>query len=186
MAVQITSEKKVTIEDIVQEANLIWNKRLASGIECKDLDGVMRLMKYLQSEHKEFCTSYHIVAQYMCQMMAYHPRALAIYLEELQTRPWHTEEEYLDSQASYSAHLYQVMHPTAKKHSVDKFRKEIRDKLGADHENFKEITRAAEANVEAKEHELEQKNRDEMKKYFEWIKAVGEDGTVPLSVAAEK
>lgn len=163
--VKITSEKNVTIDEIVREATQIWLKAKAKNIPSGDIDAAEALMSEFRKSNPEFCKSYPIVLRYICQMKEYDPRALRKYLIKIKEHPWKTEEEYLDSQADYVVILYQAKHKHWNRTDISRLRKNVRDMLQYEHEAFKHHVEEFDREVSSLEYVHKEKNSHELTEF---------------------
>jgi hypothetical protein len=170
--VAITSEKEVTIDDIVNEAIEINKKLQQRKIAPGDLEAADKFLSEMRREHKQFADAYPIVLRYMCQMQQFHAKALRKYLLQIREHPWKGQNEYLDSQTNYVIILYKITHPRWNKTQVENLRKNVRKMLQDEHEEF---TRLADKYKDEVEHEetVYQKSREET--MHEFYKKHGED-----------
>jgi hypothetical protein len=171
--VKITSEKEVTIADVVAEANAIWKKARARGNTFGDTEAADALMRDIREEHPQFCKSYPTVSRYICQMQEYSSKALKLWLMKIEARPWKTEDEYIDAQADYVCMLFKAKKPRSTATEVSTLRANMRSMLRNEHEAFKKCATSAEQDVLAQEAELRERNKRELR---EALAAIGPDG----------
>ena len=164
--VSITSEKNVTIDDIIKEAVEINKKLRARKIKPGDFDASDAFMAEMRKEHKEFSQSYPIVLRYMCQMQQFHANALRKYLNYIRDHPWKNHDEYLDSQVHYVVILYKETHKHWNRTQVDNLTKNIRSILKKEHERFIELSDKYKKEVEEEETKYKAKNEDVMKEFY--------------------
>lgn len=168
--IKITSEKNVTIDFVVNEANNIWR-------EVSALPPVTQNnMDIIQQSHPEFCKAYPIVVRYMCQMQQYDTKAFRKWLMKIRERPWKTENEYLDAQADYVSMLYRAKNPRAPGREINHVRDNIRTILRDEHTIFKYYAEKSDKEINSKELALREKNKDEL---HEFVKLAGTRGMAP-------
>lgn len=168
---KITNEKDVTIDDILDEADVMWKKYRDRKVNILDTEAVEACMQEMRREHKQFCTSYPIVLRYMVQFKQYHRKALHKYLKYISVNPWKSEEEYLDSQSDYVVILYKELHPKWNRTEVIRMKREIRAILAAETKNFKDRLNEFEKKVNDTEARLKRESREELIQYFRSIGA---------------
>lgn len=169
----IISEKEVTIDMIVTEANQIYKEMKQSKVQFDDEAGVEQLMRDTRQRHPEFCQSYPIVHRYICQMQSYSAKAFTLWLKKIQHHPWKTEDGYLDAQADYVAMLFRDRKPRAPLTEINNIRRNIRKILGDEHAAFKRQTQLIEKEVDTESAALIKENKSEL---AEFVKLCGEAG----------
>ncbi len=169
--ISIRNEKNITAEDIVKEANVIWEKcKKRFATECPnpaDQDAASRMMDELRAEHKDFCMSYPIVYRYMVQMRVYKPTALAKYLKRIAANPWHSEDEYLASQVDYIIILYKETKNHWDKNQVTQMRATLTKMLKDERDQFKRYYDEFQKEVETEASRHDKEARDEFKRWLE-------------------
>ncbi len=174
MKMKITSEKEVTIDDVVAEANVIYKKMKASKIKFGDTSGkVQTFMDEIRKQHPQFCTSYPIVMRYICEMQEYDSKVFAFWLKKIRGNPMNSEGEYLDAQAAYVTSLFRRKNPKASRTHVANVRANVRAMLQAEHDVFKQNAQAYEKEVIAEEDMLRDRNADEMRAFAKLAGAEG-------------
>jgi len=136
--IHITSEKEVTVDFIVDEANVMWKEMKSRNILFGDSAAASALMIDMRRGHPEFCKAYPIVTRYICEMQEYSEKGFRRWLTKIKYHPWKTQDEYLDAQADYVTMLYRVKNPRASRRDYDNVRKNIGDALRNEHEEFKQ------------------------------------------------
>lgn len=164
--VSITSEKSVTIDDIVNEAVAINKKLQAKKIKPGDFDASDEFMAAMRREHKEFSQSYPIVLRYMCQMQQFHVGALRKYLKHIREHPWKNHDEYLDSQVDYCTILYKETHNRWNRTQVENLRKNIRSILKSEHDRFMELSEKYKKEVDHEESGYKADREETMKAFY--------------------
>lgn len=180
LKVKITSEKDLTIDDIVNEATQMWKITKSRKLKSGDLEAADALMNEFRKTNPEFCKSYPIVLRYMVQMQEFEPKALNLYLRKIKEHPWKDEKGYLDSQADYVVLLYKATHSRWNKTQVSKIWNGVRNMLQRETEIFKQYLEEYDREVSAQEEMLKKGSIDELKQFVEVAAATIEShaGTV--------
>lgn len=171
--VKLTSEKEVTIDDVVNEANQMWKEVRRRNLRIDDYDATDTLMKDMFRVHPAFCKAYPVVNRYMCQMGQYNSKAFKMWLTKIKMHPWKTEEEYLEAQVDYIVKLFLAGKPRANKTEVNNLRANVRHFLSHEHNEFKKCADDSEKKVNDREEQLERKNASEL---IDSVAAIGIDG----------
>ena len=171
----ITSEKDVTIDQVVAEADSILRESRSRKIKTGDVASAEELMSEMRKKHPEFCKSYPIVLRYICQMHD-SSKAFRTYLIKIKERPWKTQEEYLDSQADYVVILYKATHRRWNATQCENIRKNVRMMLQNEHDTFVKYAKEFDREVNEEEGELKKRTEEEMRKFY------AEYGTETLEV----
>lgn len=164
--VSITSEKEVTVDDIVNEAIEINKKLRAKKISPGDFDAADKFMSEMHREHKAFSQAYPIVLRYICQMQQFHAGALRKYLNHIREHPWKNNDEYLDSQTHYVILLYKETHKRWNRTQVENLRKNIRSMLKSEHDKFIQLSDKYKAEVEHEEEGYKANREETMKSFY--------------------
>ena len=165
LKLSFTSEKNVTQDDIVNEANVMWKYvklKIKADYNGWKEDGGAALMKEMQTRHREFCTSYPVVNRYMCMMGQYNTKAFKMWIMRIAKHPWKTEDEYIEAQADYIAKLYLANNPRASKTNVANVKANTYKLLMDEHKSFKSLAEETEKVVTKNEKLLSEKNADEL------------------------
>jgi hypothetical protein len=160
----IEYEKNVTIDDIVNEANLIWKK--IKKYSYKTIDESEKVIKIIQKEHPQISKSYPIVIRYMVQRNAYSNKALRTYLNKVKNNPWTTEDEYIESQVDYTIILYKYTNKNWNTTQISNLRKNTLDALHKEKEIFKNSLDVYEKEVNEERATLDKRCDNEVKKLF--------------------
>jgi hypothetical protein len=150
--VQIHSEKNVTVNDLVSEARIIFDK-IKSGIAFNDIE----------TSHRQFCTSYPIVVRYMYETGTYREKAFRQMLRNMSLNPQQSEEQYLDNQSKYVTTLYRMTNPRASPKDISRLRDETMKSLHREHESFKKEAGEAKELVEHKIQDMTNARADILK-----------------------
>ncbi|SIP86028.1 Hypothetical protein PACV_315 [Pacmanvirus A23] len=173
LKIHIQNEKNVTIDEIVAEANHIWQMVRKRKIPFGNIDAAEALMSEIRKTNPEFSKSYPIVLRYMCQMDEYDSRALKKYLIKIEKHPWKNEVEYLDSQTDYVVLLYQIKHPRWNKTDVNNLRRNVRNLLQREHVAFKTYAEEFNKEVNAEEEIFKSRRVEELRNF---VQKAGESG----------
>lgn len=143
MALKIEYEKRVTVDDIVAEATAIWKK--CGGVYSDET------LSLVQKSNREFCTSYPIVARYLCQLGIYDSQVLRRWLQKIAKKPWKSEDDYIDAQATYISMLYRTKNPRAGVAEINAAKEAARKILANEMKMFKGYIDKARELVDKKE-----------------------------------
>src|SRR3989344_4762035 len=105
---EIKNKLPVTLEDILNEANNIWDEYKKKKININNYKLIDEYLEKIQKEHKELYQAYPMVIRHMIQEKQYHPKAFNKYLIRLSKHPWTSDEKRLDSYADYYVILYKT------------------------------------------------------------------------------
>jgi hypothetical protein len=167
------SEKNVTVDDVVNEADAIWKYAKSKKIKFGDEELSTKLLKEVEKSHPEFCQAYPIVNRYICQMQEYSSKALRMWLNKIKINPWKTEAEYLDATTDYVVILYKFRNPKYNMTDVSRLRKNVRDMLQKEHDEFKKYAELFKKEVENEESNNMNQNIKELE---EFVRIIGVDG----------
>lgn len=154
----VTYEREVTVDDVVDEANKIWGE--VKKMPVDNLDSVDRILSDLRRTHREFSISYPIVLRYMVQMKAYSPKALRTFLERMKYHPVRSHDDYLESCVDYITILYKQTQGHWDRREAENVRKNIRQTLFTEREKMKKDFERIEEIVNAREEEMKLKKRE--------------------------
>jgi hypothetical protein len=169
----VSYAKNVTITDIVKESLDIWKKVLPHKPTQLTLDQSEDLLKKIRSEHDDFAKSYPIVLRYMCQLGMYHPKAMERWITKIKTKPWGSEDEFIECQADYVVILYKVLNPRCNSEQLSAVRTDVTKTLKKEHKYVKDLVEQIDKNITEKEDQLREKNVKELQ---EFLNVVGVDG----------
>jgi len=173
MKLSIKSEKEVSIDQVVKEANAIWKFARNRKLKFGDAEKTNELLEEIRKKHPQFCQSYPIVSRYICQMQEYSAKAFRMWLIKIKEHPWKSPEEYMDAQADYVVKLYCSRKPHANKTEISNIRTNIRGMLMSEYNHFKSCAEQNDAAVTLNEEKLHSKNSDEL---FRFAKLAGVEG----------
>lgn len=164
LKVNITSEKNVTIDYIVNEATQMWKESKRRNIKFGDLDAADALMNEFRKSNPQFCKSYPIVLRYMVQMKQFSPDALRKYILKIKENPWKNEEDYINSQADYAVLLYKAT-TRWNKTEASRIHTGVKLMLKRETEIFKHHVQEFDKEISAKEEMLKKQSVDDFKNF---------------------
>lgn len=191
----IRNEKNVTKQDILKEANDIWKKckdiwagikpinkkhkgKKTTMITQKDYKLLDELYERVVSEHKQLAQAYPTVLRHMIQDMQYSPKVFAKYLDKLEKNPYTNDESRMDSYTDYFVMLMKECrsdkHFNATELSI--LRKDYRQRLQKEHDDFMEQTERYKKEVEEKQKIYDETKRKDLLSAF---RTLSEDLKVP-------
>ncbi len=183
LKIKVESEKEVTIDELVQEANEIWKYARSKKLTLGDHEASGKLMSDVQRKHRQFCQAYPIVNRYICEMQQYSPKAFRLWLMKIKDHPWRSEDEYLEAQTDYIVMLFKVLNPRANRAHVSQLRANISAILRVEHEKFKYYTQEFDKEVTAEESMLGARSMGEL---HDFVVAAGEEGMAPAGTVRMK
>lgn len=159
--VSIHNEGNVTSEDILAEANKIYEEFKRAKISMNDYEKLDEYFKQVQKDHPQLYHAYPTVLQHMIQMKQYHPKAFSYYLKKLENNPWKNDSERLDSYTDYACILYRQTHSKYNATQLNQLKRNYRKMLQNDHDKFvnsiKEREKQEDANIQRRDDEAKQK-----------------------------
>lgn len=179
MKISITSEKEVTIKDLLKEANEIW--RLVRANRPKSDTEELRLLEEINRRHPQFYQAYSFIVKLMCAG-SYHKKAFRLWLAEIKRNPWRNREEYIAALADYAGKLYKFLNPHASPAEITAARDEVHAELKKEHEVFQAAIDQAQAKVENNIKRLKQKNAAELADYICSVENFDGIGTIQVKV----
>lgn len=153
-----TSEKEVTVDDIVNEGDAMYKYVKTRFGKCTS----EQLHKEITQAHPQFSKSYPLVVRYMCDMKQYSSRALRLWINKIKNTPWKSEVEYIEAQADYVYKLVCDKNPRASETDKRAVKQNLRKLLMKEHDDFKNSAKIAEKTVSAREDALNDRNMDEL------------------------
>lgn len=201
--VSIENEKKVTVDDIVAEADSIYreckmikqgkkhiddcckktNYRKGTPIDEMEYDKIDKLHNKIYEHHKDFATAYPMVLRHITQQQKYSTKAFRKYLEHIGFNPWKNDEDRINS---YCIYYKMLLMDTLQRYSATFLNQEVeryRKMLTAEHEEFIKNTELASKQVESNEKRYAKERKQEMIKALR--KIVEEEQRVAKGVAKE-
>jgi protein-tyrosine-phosphatase len=166
LKIAISSEKVVTLDEIVKEASSIYAKCKKRKLTFGDEKAAEALLSEMQKAHPQLSKSYPIVLRYICQMQEYSPQAFRKYLIKIKLHPWKSEGEYLESQTDYVVMLYQTTHKHWNQTDVNKIRKNILAMLKNEHEVFTKYAKEFKDEVDKEEEMFTEQSDNAMREFY--------------------
>lgn len=183
----VENEGSVTKEDIIEEADQIYAKsqEVWRGVKyvyskskrryrepylkTDDKKKIDNLLSRLQSEHKKFTQAYPTVLRHMVQENQYNSTAFRQYLDKVEEKPWTNDDERMDSYTDYAVLLLKAQNPGRRfnKTELTAFRREYRDRLQQEHDDFKKALEKCTKEVEELEKQYTAKRRANLLQAFE-------------------
>lgn len=164
MASKITYEAEITLDDLIKEGNLMFNKCKASIsvshpsiLETVSSD----LGNLLWRDHKQFSTAYPIVANLMTRGY-YHPDAFKSFVNYIKNQTHKTEDEFLDNQAKYIRPLMRKL-GVRDQRVINQLYSETRNALAKNSKGFKTALTKAEKTVAEIEKKAADQRREDLK-----------------------
>lgn len=161
----VKQEKEVTADFVLNEAKEIWKKVKAMKVPPGDSIKAELCMDAIRREHRDFCQAYPIVLRYMAQMGEFRAKAFKQYLAHIVHHPWSTEDAFLESQADYVVLLYKATHRKWNTTEISNLRKNIRDMLFMEHNDFKEKVAKIKEIVDADDEFLTKRRMEELREF---------------------
>lgn len=162
LTARFSSEREVTPEFVVNEATEIFKKARQVPNTEEDND---RFLADMRKEHPQFGTSYPVVLRHICQLRAYSPKVLKLWLDKIARNPWTTEDEYLEAQVDYTCMLYRHQNPRTSPKDLRAHRDGVRKMLLDEHKKFKKYAADFTDKITAMEEESRARNKAELLEY---------------------
>jgi len=156
--------EKATIEDVVNEANEIWEK--VKKFNIKNVEDGERRIEQIRAEHEAFCKHYLIVVRYMCTYNSYSSKALRYFLKKIAEKPWKSVDEFLEHQANYTVLLYRFTHKNANKTELANIRKNTLQILRDERKLFEKMVEEYDRECAEEEKRYKRRNISRLKKYI--------------------
>lgn len=184
--VSITSEKEITKEDIIKEAQYIWKqaqntwkdisykKEVKKGkkkglktITGHDHEVLDKLFEKTRNEHKEFASSYPTVLRHMIQDQWFEISAFRKYMDEVEKNPWTNDEQRMDSYTRYAELLLIASKKKEGHHDTNKtviaaFRRDYRGRLQKEHDDFTERFEEYKKSIQEEEKQLDVEKKNDL------------------------
>lgn len=173
----IQNEKNVTKQDVIKEADTIYNyckKRWGwsgqSGNRNQSPKELDDLFEEMRVKHKDFYMAYPTVLRHMIQDMQYNHGVFAKYMDKVEKKPPMNDNERMDSYTDYATMLFRFYN---KSHlnltTINLFRTDYRKRLQKEHDDFKNLVDKMQKEVEQKEEQLDSKKRDDLLEVFKGL-----------------
>jgi len=147
--------KPVTVDAVVDEANLIRKKRKDSKLDPE------QFLEKIWSEHRDFSEAYPLVLRYIAYDLGYHPKALRKWIDWVKYHPWKTTDEYLEAQARYVYMLHRELNPRLPNTEHQRVYDETCKRLKDEYRIFRGCVEKARQDQEKLNKKLMEKNRSE-------------------------
>lgn len=147
--------KPVTVDAVVDEANLIRKKRQESKLDPE------QFLEKIWSEHRDFSEAYPLVLRCIACDLGYHPKALRKWIDWVKYHPWKTTDEYLEAQARYVYMLHKELNPRLPNTEYQRVYDETCKCLKNEYKIFRGCVEKAQQDQEKLNKKLMEKNRSE-------------------------
>jgi len=172
-ASEITQEKNPTEVEVEREFADMWDKARRSLRDAMRAGGAERpdqlpdkcldeIHDRIHRDHRAICATYPIVLKIMVYQGQYHPKAIRRFLAHVKHHPWRSEEEYLETQATYVAMLYRCTHDRAAPAAIKAVREEAMRLLRDDKVDFEKKVDWATKVVDEQGTEIAREQRAEL------------------------
>ncbi len=159
-------QKKISVDDLVCEANRIWEEYGPIKVDAENSVAVQKLIDAVIADHPDFAQVHMIVIRYIVQMKLYSPVAVRKYANHIIDHPWKTFEDMIDAQVLYVKHLYKLV-CKFKTPRVRAIGEEVRGILLADAKKYEAMSADLAERIKSEEEALEERMRNETRAYFE-------------------
>jgi hypothetical protein len=182
VSASVTTAQRATPEELVAMAKKIWRAVRDSKVAKADDAGNDRLLGQLQTEYKDFATSFPLVLRWMVQTRTFKAKAFHDYLKLHAAAKITTREDFLRLQAEYVVLLWRAEHPHPDEKVVRRYREDVSKQLIDEDKAFMEIHKRVEADLAVKAGE---DDRDRRRRLVEFLKSRVEaaDGAAPAKTA---
>lgn len=181
----ISYSKNVTIDEVLAEANSIWDEFRRRRIGPNDHAEQDAFHREMFDAHKDLARAYPIVMRYMCQMGSYSGKVFRRFIVKMTEKPHQSESDYLDLQAEYVMMLYKELNRWDNKTASGVYnaaRKQLQDET----DEFKKIAKEYEAKTKLAEKTNQKLNITEFAKYVsDNEEFFAKNDKVPISVIAD-
>lgn len=169
MSASYEYDKNVKSNDLIKEANEIWNYVMETRLYGKliTISDQNELMGTLVKKWHDFMAYYALIARYMVSFGLYHPKALREWLDYIEKNgAWKTEDEHMRYLAKYVRILHKWCTPERK--YGDNFEQAVYDNLRDEREQFKKGTQKVanefKDNLRERIQRMDKEDRDELLK----------------------
>ncbi|MCK4967656.1 MAG: hypothetical protein KAS12_01260 [Candidatus Aenigmarchaeota archaeon] len=160
------TEIKIDIDKISTEANEIWKEfRDICAREKITYDNIKRideLMLHYKTTHRIFYRNHPLVLRFMIELGKFSSSAFKKYLKWLIYNPFKSHEEFLGTMAKYARFLYQEQTPHYHVQDAQKYEMDIKESLLQDSNELKDQYEKAKKEVEKKEENNKQYQKEEL------------------------
>jgi hypothetical protein len=187
--VNVKYEKQVSSQDVIQEANSIWNELRRRNIHPDDTKSLDAFYTEMVDKHLELARAYPIVMRYMCQLGCYNEKAFKNFIKKMIDQPSRKESDYLDLQANYIKMLYiETRRSCGKKwdtKTASAIYADTRKKLQEEADKFKEMAKTYAEENARKEEKYKNMNISGFAQFLEDNREFFEtDGVIPIRTNA--
>lgn len=158
------SQQQKQIEEIVAEANKIWEKVQKEKYNADDTKAADDLLEKLREEHRDFHMTLPLVLRTMVQIRSYNHKALERYLKKMRNdmKNWKSRRDFIESQADYMIILYKIKNPRYNTRYVTEMRTSIVKQLLDEETAFTKMVEEAEKEAEDYQKNIEKEQREEL------------------------
>jgi len=149
--VSIENEGNKSRLDILSECNLVYKKFRDANIRPDDTKSLDAFREKIIKDHKQLYHAYPLVIRHMIDDGIYHPKAFNRYLKHVETKPWKTEDEQLESYADYFLILTKQLNPKYNPNAVNAIRSDYLNRLTAERKQFNKTLEEKKSEVELEE-----------------------------------
>lgn len=162
----VTSAQRATPEELVALAAKIWGEVRNSGVLPNEEKENEALLARLQTEYKDFATSFPLVLRWMVQLRQFNKKALLAYLQKHATTRMNTREDFLRLQAEYVVLLHRHTHAHPDEAYVRRLRESLVDQLLREDKKFAEMQKQAEEETRRAEGLVDADRRERLYQYI--------------------
>jgi hypothetical protein len=159
-------QKKISVTDLVCEANRIWEEYRSVRVNAEDPEAVQKIMDRAIEAHPDFAQVHIIIVRYIVQMKMYSPVAVQKYANHILANPWKSLEDMIEAQVYYVKNLYKFV-CKYKTERLNAIGDEVRTVLLADAAKYKAMGEEQLARHKAEEEAITERLRRETQQYFE-------------------
>ena len=184
MAITVENEKNVTMDEVLEESGVMWDKVRASISASrgagKDVD-VDELYQSIWKEHGKFSQAYPLVVGEMVQGR-FHPKAFQRYLKYLATSKWgESKDVWLHAQAHYMSILYKQIVPRWNKREAEAAEEHAYQQLKTEDEKWENNIDEIKREMDDDKKRLTDLKRAEFLAYLERLK-----GDTPIELSKDE
>jgi chaperonin cofactor prefoldin len=178
--VSISQDKAPEQQDIVKEAECIYDKIQRNAPKGQDDEKLKEFQSELFQEHKAFFQTYPIVIRYM--FLNYFDREpFNTWLESLKGKKWTDEDDYINSQAKYVKILMGYKNPKLSSSMLNQIKDKVATQLTEESSKFKTNIKVVEEKFKKTERRFKEEKREEIYRYI-----VDNQPQLKISISEEK
>jgi hypothetical protein len=162
----VQTARQATPDELVGLGQEIWGAIRASGVAEGDEPGNDALLARLQASYHDFATSFPLVLRWMVQARQFDAKALRKYLYKHAAARLASRQEFLELQAEYLVLLYRERCPRARGPDIEKYRRNLVERLLAEDREFLAMHKQAEEQVARQEAQADQERRQGLLRYL--------------------